>query len=185
MARPSKLTDKQWHEIVERVVAGEAIRAIAREFKVSESTIRERVSAQAKEIKNVANQIVSVEQNLRALPISAQITAQTLASQIRAMQEHLAGAAMYGASTSHRLAGIANMKSQEIDDAAPLDEKGRDAIRDIAALTKTANDAASIAIDLVKANKDSEESAEKDISAQAIPDNPQGAARAYQWLING
>lgn len=67
---------------------------------------------------------------------------------------HLAGAARYGAAAAHRMSGIAHAKVAEIDDAAPMDDKSRLALGDIAVLTKMANGAAEIDMELLKASKD-------------------------------
>ncbi|MDE2468062.1 MAG: hypothetical protein KGL35_04805, partial [Bradyrhizobium sp.] len=152
--RRSKLTLKQWAEVERRRLAGESDRALAREYKVAESTIRERFSAQHKNIKDVANQIVSTEKAFLSLPISAQISALSLADDLRAISMHLAGAAKYGAATAHRLAGIAHEAVQRIDDASPLDAASMEPLKVVAGLTRLANDAASTGLNLLAANKD-------------------------------
>jgi ABC-type transporter Mla subunit MlaD len=144
--------------------------------------LRERISAQSAQIKNVAKQIVDTERAISELPISAQITAHGLASRLRAISENLAGAAHYGAATAHRLAGIANAKVQEIDDAKPLDEQSLDALKGVAALTKMANEASTVGLNLLSANKEAVK--------QAItpPEDPQSQAPARpkisrdEWL---
>lgn len=155
MGRPSKLADKQWAEIERRMVAGEPIRALGREFGVSDGAIRLRLTAQVNEIKDVANQILATEGRLKAMPITAQVTTHNLADMLRSISGHLAGAANYAAATSHRLAGIANGKVALVDDAKPLDDESREELKDIAALTRMANDAAEIPLNLLKANKES------------------------------
>lgn len=154
MGRPSKLTEKQWLVIAERMAAGESVRSLAREFKVSESTIRERLSAQTEKVKKVANQILATERELKSLPISAQITAHNLADQLRSISSHLASAANYGAATAHRLSGIANGKVSQIDDDKPMDEASVESLKGIAVLTKLANASAEIGINLLRANKE-------------------------------
>lgn len=154
MGRPSKLSDKQWEQVGQRLLKGEKARALAREFGVSEAAIRARFSAQNAEIKTVANQIVATESALKSLPISSQVAARNLADDLIAMSTHLAGAGKFGAATAHRLSGIANAKVQEIDDAAPLDDKSREALRDVAVLTEMANKASMIPVNLLAANKD-------------------------------
>lgn len=154
MARPSKLTEKQWQAIAERMASGESVRSLAREFKLSESTIRERLSAQTEKVKAVANQILATERELKALPISAQITAHNLADQLRSISGHLASAANYGAATAHRLSGIAHAKVEMIDDGAPLDESSVEELKGISALTRMANAASEIGINLLRANKE-------------------------------
>jgi hypothetical protein len=152
MGRKSKLTDEQWARIKERLLEGESRRAIAKEFGISESSIREKVSAQVSEIKTVANQIVATERALKALPISAQITAQNLASRLRSISDHLASAANYGAATAHRLSALAHSEVEKIDDASPL--SSGESLRGIAALTSLANESGKIALNLLAANKD-------------------------------
>jgi hypothetical protein len=154
MGRKSSLTEKQWSEIGKRLLAGEAGRALAREFGVSEAVIRKRFGAQTKQIKDVANQLVAAETAFSALPIGAQISARTLADELKEISMHLAGAARYGAATAHRLSGIAHAKVAEIDDAKPFNEKSREALADIAGLTKMANGAAEIGMELIKVTKD-------------------------------
>ena len=154
MGRKSSLTEKQWAAIGQRLLKGEAARALAREFGVSEAAIRKRFGAQTKQIKDVANQLVAAESAFSALPIGAQISARTLADELKEISMHLAGAARYGAATAHRLSGIAHNKAGEIDDAEPLDDKSRLALGDIAVLTRMANGAAEIGMNLLKASKD-------------------------------
>lgn len=152
--RKSKLTEAQWKEVERRMIAGESVRAIAREFGVSEATIRLRKSTQVEEIKSVANQIVATEFALKALPISAQIAAHDLAAQLRSISGHLAGAANFGAATAHRLSGIAHAKVAEIDDGDPLGAESMESLKGIAVLTKMANDSSQIGMNLLAANKE-------------------------------
>lgn len=154
MGRPSKLTEKQWNTIAARMAAGESVRALAREFKIGESSIRERLSAQTAQVKSVAIQLVAVEAAFKDLPVSAQINAHNLADQLRSISGHLASAANYGAATAHRLSGIAHGKVIEIDDAVPLDEEGIETLKGIAVLTRMANSSSEIGINLLRANKE-------------------------------
>lgn len=95
------------------------------------------------------------------LNVSEQLAARSLADDLKAISQHLAGAARFGAMTAHRLSGIAQGRVAEIDDAAPLDEKSRATLGDIAVLTKTANGAAEIALNLLRANKEAVDSMSK------------------------
>jgi len=154
MGRKSKLTDKQWEEIGKRLLAGEKGSKLAKEFKVSPATISERFSKSTEKVKSVANQIVETKDALDALTVSEQVSAITLAEQLRSISMHLAGAANYSAATSHRLAGIANGKVQEIDDAAPLNDTSRASLKDVSTLQRLANEASHIPLNLLAANKD-------------------------------
>lgn len=154
MGRPPALSDKQWTEVGKRLLAGEAGRVLAREFGVSETAIRKRFSSQNKQIKDVANQLFTAEAAFQALPVSSQISARTLADQLKSISGHLAGAANYGAATAHRLSGIAHSKVLMIDDADPLNGDSVEQMKSIAALTRIANDSSLIGLNLLKANKD-------------------------------
>lgn len=154
MARPSKLTEKQWAQVEVRLLAGEKAAALAKEYGVDRAAITRKFSQQVTNVKAVANQIVAADVALKNLPVAQQIQAVTLADELKAISTHLAGAAKFGASTAHRLSGIANGKVQEIDDAAPLDEESLNTLKGIAVLTRMANDASQIGVNLLSANKD-------------------------------
>lgn len=173
MARPSKLTDAEWEKIGKRLLAGESASSLAREFGVSKAAVSGRFSERVKNIKDAANQIVAAESALSKLNVSEQIAARSLADDLKAISEHLAGAARYGAMTAHRLSGIAQGKVLNIDDAQPLDDKSRKELSDIAALTKMANEASDIGINLLKANKDTIDELNKKGAERASPVNPE------------
>lgn len=154
MARPSKLTDKQWEAIGKRLLIGESAAALAREYDVSKATISMRFSKRTETVKSVANQIVETERSLSLLNVSEQIAARSLADELKSISTHLAGAAKFGAMTAHRLSGIAQSKSMEIDDAAPLTESSREVIADVAVLMKLSNISAETGLNLIRANKE-------------------------------
>lgn len=194
MGRPSKLRDSQWDQIGKRLLQGEKAAELAREFGISKASISTRFSERLGTVREVAHQIVETDKRVAALPIADQIAARSLADELRAISSHLAGAAKYGAATAHRLAGIANAKSAEIDDAEPLNEASRNAIKDIAVLTHTANQASEIALNLLKANKDSiddlnrrelEKADAHEKAAVLVPDDDMEAANAYMQLMKG
>ncbi|WAC75352.1 helix-turn-helix domain-containing protein [Roseateles sp. SL47] len=167
MARPSKLTERQWEEIRRRILEGERPTDLAREFKVSKATISNRVSKRADAVKVVANQIVATNAALSELSISEQIQAVSLAARLRAISDNLASAAHYGAATAHRLQALANSEVAKIDDADPL--KSGEALKGIMVLGKLANESASIALNLVAANKDAIKKAEEEAAQREIP----------------
>ena len=177
MGRPSKLSDKQWAVIEQRHLHGESIRSLAKEFGVGEATVRDRVSAQCAEIKDVAKQIVAVEERLSSLPVSAQVSAHTLADELKAISSHLASAARYGAMTSHRLSAIAHTQTEFINDMGSMEEN-EGAIKTVMALTRGANDASQIALNLLNANKDQMKSlsTEKEVREVALNDAEKIAA---------
>ncbi|WP_417285053.1 helix-turn-helix domain-containing protein [Comamonas sp.] len=154
MGRPSKLTEKQWGEITARLVAGERAADLAREYGVSKAAVSSRVSKRAETIHSVANQVVTAERSLARLPVSEQLIAVNLASKLRAISDNLASAAQYGAQTAHRLSALANSEVAKVDDADPLKRESVEAMKGVAVLTKLANDSASIALNLLAANKE-------------------------------
>lgn len=172
MARPSKLTDAQWEKIGKRLLAGESASALAREFGISKAAVSAKFSERVRNVKDAANQIVAAESALSKLNVSEQLAARSLADDLKAISQHLAGAARHGAATAHRLSGIANAKASEVDDASPLNDESRKALSDISALTKMANDASEIGMNLLKANKDTiDELNKQQVDAQS-PVNP-------------
>jgi len=154
MGRPSKLTDAQWEKIGKRLLAGESASALAREFGVSRATVSERFSERTNRVKAAASLVVKTDSALSFLNVSEQIAAFSLAEELKAISKHLAGAARYGAATAHRLSGIAHGKVALIDDAAPVSEDSLIELKGISALTRMANDAAEIPLNLLRANKD-------------------------------
>lgn len=173
MARPSKLTDKQWMVIEKRLVDGESARALGREFGVSDAAIRKHFGSQHKEIKRVANQMVEAEIAFKSLPISSQVLAKNLSSKLISISEHLAGAAEFGAMTAHRLAGIANGQVDLVDDAQP--EKSVESLKRISVLTKMANESSEIGVNLLRANKE----AVDDLNKNSKPEAPSGLSHFY------
>jgi hypothetical protein len=184
MGRPSKLTDNQWEQIQKRMLGGESASELAREYGVTEGAIRKKVSTKIVQIKTIAKQMVEVESIYEALPINTKIAVRTLADELKEISMHLASAARYGAATAHRLAGIANEKTDDLDPADIID---MNRLREIAALTRTANEASNIGINLIKANQEAiKQSAEKEMSS--VPRrivSKEDAARAYMELISG
>lgn len=163
MGRPSRLTDAQWETIGKRLLKGEKPADLAREFEVSKTAISVRFSKRIETVKDAANQLVAADRAMEKLNVSEQIAARNLADDLKRISEHMAGAALFGAATAHRLAGIANAKVQEIDDAAPLTAESREALTDVAALTKMANAASEIPISLISANKETVRDLNKDL----------------------
>lgn len=194
MGRPSKLRDHQWEQIGKRLLQGEKAADLAREFGVSKTAISTRFSERMGTVKEIAQQVVETERRVESLPIADQIAVRTLADELKAISTHLAGAAKYSASTAHRLAALANAQMDQIDDSKPLAKEGVDAIKSIAVLTDTANRAAEIPLNLLKANKDSiddlnrrelDKAEAHEKATAVVPDDDMEAAAAYQQLMKG
>ena len=100
MGRRSKLTEKQWAKVRERVLAGEKIASLAREYGIAPSTMREKITVETETVKSLAKQIVETEQRKNNLPLSVVIQAISLADKMMAIQNDLSDAAMAGARTA-------------------------------------------------------------------------------------
>lgn len=158
MGRKSKLTEKQWHQVGERLLKGESARSLGREFGVSESAIRLRLSAHTETVKSVAAQMVAVDAVLNSLPIAAQISAHNLAADLRAISNHLAGAAKLGAMTAHKLNRIAQHQVKDLKDNTPMEDCAK-TLQFVSALSKVANSAGEIGTNLLRANKEAVDAA--------------------------
>lgn len=92
MARPSKLTEKQWAEIGRRLAKGEKVRNLAKEFGVGPATVSERFSERLETIKTLAKKVVRTQQEMdeteaaiKRLPISEQCSVMSLADDMKAI----------------------------------------------------------------------------------------------------
>lgn len=187
MARPSKLTDAQWEKIGKRLLAGESASSLAREFGISKAAVSGRFSERNRNVKDAANQILAADSALSKLNVSEQIAARSLADDLKAISEHLAGAARFGAATAHRLSGIANAKVAEISDSDPISEKSMESLRGISVLGKMANEASEIGVNLLRANKDHVDAinaAARDAAAKKDPTVPlRPQLTKEEWMV--
>lgn len=154
MGRPSNLSDAKWEELKARLAKGEKAADLAREYKVSKSSISQRVSKRIETVKTVANQIVAADVALKALPVAEQVLVHSLVDDLKAISTHLASAGKFGAATAHRLAALAHDQVQKVDDADPGGEESEKALKNVGRLTRLSNEAGTLPINLLAANKD-------------------------------
>ena len=172
MARPSKLTPDQWKE-VERRLPIEGASALAREFGISEAGIRKKfgsnqtISSKSSKVRDVAHKLADAHTALAELPVRQQYIAVSLAEKLRNISDNLAAAASYGAQTAHRLSALANSEVAKVDDAEPL--ASVENLKGVAALTKLANESATIALNLLNANKETVQRINTDGDGAGIP----------------
>lgn len=148
MGRPSKLSSIQEREICQRLASGESNRSVAKAYRVGEATIRRIFSAQVPKVRDVAQRLASVELDLAALPVSAQVSARSLADQMKGIQSHYTAAALDGAATAARLHQIARAKVTMLGSDCETED-----LKPIMALSETAKSAASLASNMLAANK--------------------------------
>lgn len=160
MARPSKLTEQQWDAIHRRFLSGETARSLGREYGVSEAAIRkkyganQKLSEQSTQVRNVAEKLAVANQALAELPPVQRPVAVSLAEKLQNISNSLAAAAELGANTSQRLAQIANKTASSIPEESDLGEDHMDKLKGVAVLTRMANDAGSMGLGLLNANKE-------------------------------
>lgn len=166
MGRPSKLSEAQWEVLKRRLVDGEKAADLAREYGVSKSAISGRVSKRAETVKSVANQIVAADMALKDLSLPEQAMTLNLVDELKAISIHMAGAGRLAAASAHRLSGMAHEQVQKVDDAEP--EKTIVMIQRFGALTKMANEASHIPLNLLAANKESVKLIQKEAPVQPV-----------------
>lgn len=181
MARQSKLTPEQWSEVESRLAAGESRRAVAREYGVSEGAIRQRVPTQTtQQVRSAAEKLADARLAVAALPsVADQYTATSLADKLVSISKSLASAAELGAKTAHRLHHLANVEVDRVDETDPLGSI--DALRGVGVLTKLANDSASIALNLLNANKGTMSDASQDATERPLLTDMQREALRRQF----
>jgi hypothetical protein len=154
MARPSKLTDRQWEEIKSRMLKGEKAADLSREYGVSKTSISERLSKRVETMKAVSNQLVSAEQNLKALPVSEQVTVLNFVDDLKAISLNLASAGKFGAINANRLSELANSQLGTVNEETLMTGEGMVALKLVGALQDLANEASKVPLGLLNANKD-------------------------------
>lgn len=154
MARPSKLTESQWHDIEKRMLAGEKAAALAKEYGVDRAAITRKVTPSVRNVKTVANQLLNAETALKQLPITQQIATLSLVDELRAISTNLASAAKYGAVNANRLSNLANQQLNTVTDENLMTGEGLIALKTVSALTDLANEASKVPLGLLNANKD-------------------------------
>jgi len=148
VGRPPALDDRQKAEIGRRLAAGESGRKLAKEFGVSEGTIRANISTHPATIRDVANRLASAESDLKRLPVSAQGSVRSLADQLQGISHGLAEVASKGVETGKILAEAAHKKAKALGDAPCPDD-----LRMAVALQEGANRSVSTAVGMMQANK--------------------------------
>jgi hypothetical protein len=150
MGRPSNLTNKQWDKIGERLLKGEKLSDLAREYKTSKSSISIRFSKRNETIKATASLVLEGKNALNKLTVPEQIAVSKQVELLQSIQDHLLNAANYGASTAHKANMFANIKMESLDPHKSLDDPENLKIaKDVIVLAKIANDSSVIGRDFM------------------------------------
>lgn len=162
MGRTSKLSQDAWKQIERRLLGGEGVRALAREFHIDPAAISRRLPQQSQQVRALARRLAEVQQDIAALPVPQQHLVAQLADDLRGISRHLAAAARLGSATAHLLAEQAYQQAQSVGDEAGL--------RAVAMLTRAANEAAVTGLQLLRSNEDTvrDDEAERQRQAQRV-----------------
>lgn len=152
MARKSKLTEAQWAEIEEKLLAGANQRDVAAEYGMSQRAIGKKLGIRILEIKTVANQMVEAKTAFDNLPIAAKINAQILADRLMNISNHLTSAAELSSMNAHKFSRLSNNFLETLDEKNLMDNP--DTLRLISGLTTLANESSKIPLGLIQANKE-------------------------------
>jgi transposase-like protein len=134
------------------MAAGETPSDLAKEYGVHPSQVTRRVSQVSQSVRNAAQKMAEAQAAVAELPTAQQYHAMSLAEKIRNTMTSLASSAELGAKNSHRLSALANSELMKVDDADPM--KSVETLKGVSALTKLANESASIAVSVLGAQRD-------------------------------
>lgn len=151
MAYVSKLTELQWRKVEKRYLAGESASKLATEFGVTEAAIRKKYGSRQKEIKTIANQLYQVEKVINDLDEDTKIRVRTLADRLMSVSTHMADAAISSAKLTNKMARIAYLEAQKINEADPMDNP--ELLHGVNNCIQMANNASVIAISMMDKNK--------------------------------
>jgi len=162
MARKSKLPPDAWAQIERRLLSGEGVRALAREFHIDPAAISRRFPQQSQQVRALARRLADVQQEIAALPVPQQHLVVQFADALREINRNLAAAARLGSATARILAEQAHQQAEAVSDEAGL--------RAVAMLTRTANEAAATGLQLLRSNENvvADEEAERERQARRV-----------------
>jgi hypothetical protein len=161
MGRTSKLSPDSWKTIEQRLLGGAGVRQLAREFAIDPAAISRRFPQQSQHQRGLARRLADIQTDVAALPVQQQHLVAQLAAELRQITGDLTGAARAGAATARRLSEQAHRRAIRIDGRAPLTEKAVAALDDVSALTRCANEAASIGVKVLGVFGETAREAEK------------------------
>ena len=126
---------------------------------MTESTIRSKfggairaVIAQSAQVREIAHQVAEVQDAVEKLPPFQRDVVFDLAASLRNVSRSLTKAAELGADTSMRLQEMASTQIRKVNQDDPT--KSIEELKSVGIMTRLANDSASIALNLLAANKD-------------------------------
>jgi predicted DNA-binding protein YlxM (UPF0122 family) len=153
MARPSKLTERQWEELTLRNLQGESLSKLAKEFGIAKGAVSERFKKKNPEhLKAVAHQKVAVEKSIDELSVIERRIVNNLADELRAISMNMASTAKNQAVTSRIMSAAARKQAEKVDQDNPMGNP--ELLQVVAACTKVVNDASVVPLALMKENRE-------------------------------
>ncbi len=166
MGRTSKLSQDAWAQIERRLAGGAGVRMLAREFAIDPAAISRRFPQQSQHLRAIARRLADVQNDVAALPVQQQHLVLQLADELRHITRNLTGAARAGSATARALSERAYSQAQQIDRCASSTETAMAALEGVGALTRCANEAASIGLKVLKSFKATARGAEEVANAE-------------------
>ncbi len=152
MSKSPKFSPMQRMEAESRVYSGESIRQTSRAMGIPESTVRNWCANKHNQIKVIADQLVTAERNVRALPAVAQVRVRSMVELMLMMTNSLMAAGASQAQVAERLSTRAAARSVDIDH--PDEARAAKALIDVHNLSKTADIAATLPMGIARAHQD-------------------------------
>lgn len=152
MGAPRKYTAAQRLEAESRLFMGEPIKEVAKSIGVGVTTLRQWTEGRTSTIKAMAEQLVAVEKKVRSLNPALERRVRNTADEMLYISQCLSRAGAHGADIAERLNRRAAKKADYVD--VDNDHQSEQALRQVALLIKTAEAAASIPMNLIRANKE-------------------------------
>lgn len=135
---------------------GKKQREVARAFGLNEGTLRARYRkiGNMPKVKEVAKMLADAESALEAMPVEQQLLTRNYAAKLRAISDSIGDSAAYGAETSRHLSKMANRMAMKVNGEDELTAQDGERLKNVNALTKMANESASLAMGLLSANRE-------------------------------
>lgn len=180
-----KITRKMAEDAFQRcTVGGESVASVAREYGVHHHALQSAISKfseQPIKVRQVAKKLAEANQELMGLQPVARSAAMELADNLKMASLNLSSAALSSSATAKRLAKQAEQLSEKVNNET---DEGVAALRDVVVLTKAANEAASLPLDMLKNSKPdlSDKPRHAPSAEQKTLDD---ATKAYRLLLGG
>ena len=158
----TKLTRDQWNDIERRLLEGERGFALAKEYGVSEGTIRYRFPKKREELDNAVDAVIQARTAVAKLPKSLQLRVANLADVKMQIIDMQSRSALLAAQTAYKMTQVANTQADKIDEHAPDLETARI----VHGFLETAKVASYQPIELMKVAKDAQPDV---VDAEEVP----------------